>query len=182
MAVVIHAIVQDPDDIQSVPPIPIVDHMRSGREPHVSGTHIDGASLLAVMGQGQTGITDFVGVPVSLIPAPGLRAVIPDAVDICCWREGEGFHPASNSARFRALKLSKSKGRGSPDCSPAIRASCRALTFASCSSSRRSPPDHVVGRAVAAGIDLGADEAAEVLPERDGGGARHGDLLRLFLL
>lgn len=51
------ATVQDLDDIQSVAPIPIVDHMRSGREPQVSG-----AFLLPVMGKGQTGITDFIGV------------------------------------------------------------------------------------------------------------------------
>jgi len=134
-------LMQDTDDVQPIAVVAKIDHLCAGGVFQVARAHVDRPALFDAGGQSLAGIPDVVGVAVGLICPSMLGAVGPDVIKVGTGggREGKGLHRPSYSARFRALNASKSKGWGSPDCSPAIRASCRAFTLASCSSRSRSP-------------------------------------------
>ena len=114
-------LMKDANDGQMGCTVQEIDDMRAAEVFHEAGQHIGGAALFGALGQGEAGIPNGVGVVVGLICAPPLGAVVPDFahVGFCRWRKRNGLHCALNAARLRALKASKSNGRGSPDSRPA---------------------------------------------------------------
>src|SRR3954454_15396177 len=98
------------------------------------------ASLPEPVRQSFAGLADVQNIALGLCDAPIVDGVVPDCAEIALCRGGETR--AVHSGRDRRLsfrKVSKSKGDDGPLFSPSIRATRRASSFISCSSSRRRP-------------------------------------------
>lgn len=125
MAIDVLTPMQDANDAQSGVVIPEIDHVRPCGMLAIAIPNGNGMSLPLALGKGGAGIPDCVDIPVGLIHSPATRAVIPYRPDVRDGgrRKGPAFHWSSNAVRPLAFMLSKAKGTGSPDASPAASAS-----------------------------------------------------------
>ena len=113
-------------------------------------------------------------VALGLRGAPAVRGVGPDLLDVADRARAKDRAVQAGSARFAAMKASKSKGSAGPLASPSARASRRASSALVLLEEAEAGADDLAGGGEAAGGDLGLDEAEEVGAEGDGGVLGHG--------
>lgn len=142
VTLIVHALVQDANDINAVRSGPIKQDMQAGGILAIALSYFQAFPTKRwALGHGCDVLPKLAGVRLCLVESPSIYSVIPDVIKISLspWGEDEVARHRAVGFRFRlrAMNASKSNGVDTPLFSPSTRAARSAFIRASRSSSNR---------------------------------------------